>query len=86
MTTILNAQLKAELEQVRDRLLSDQTRIVQTTIAQTEAQLDRTLQQINLLLGSSVQATEVTEGAKAETASQPKQLSSKLAITTKHAG
>lgn len=53
MPTILNAQLKAELEQVRDRLLNEQGAMIQTTIAQTEAELDRVLQQIDLLLGDT---------------------------------
>lgn len=51
MATMLNETLKAELEQTRARLLSEQDTIAQTVTQQAEAEIDRLLGYINSLLG-----------------------------------
>ena len=79
MSTILNDQLKAELEQVRDRLLNDQDSIIQATITQTEAELDRVLQQINSLLEGTApsELAESTSPVNVPQAAKPPSSASK---------
>lgn len=53
MPTILNDTLKAELEQTRARLLSEQETIAETVTKEAEAEIDRVLGYINSLLGEA---------------------------------
>lgn len=70
MPPILNDSLKAELEQTRARLLSEQDEIVQAVSKQAEAEIDRLLSYINSLLGDRQPSS--AESSKTESAPQPK--------------
>ncbi len=68
VATMLNDTLKAELEQTRARLLSEQDTIAQTVTQQAEAEIDRLLGYINSLLG---EAAPSRSDSKPKTASAP---------------
>ncbi|MBE9010466.1 hypothetical protein IQ250_09640 [Pseudanabaenaceae cyanobacterium LEGE 13415] len=77
MPTILNDTLKAELEQTRDRLLSEQETIVETVTKEAEAEIDRVLNYIDSLLGDTTPSeTEPKPAAKSEPKATPKAKSS----------
>ncbi|MBW4525491.1 MAG: hypothetical protein KME18_09895 [Phormidium tanganyikae FI6-MK23] len=61
MPTILNETLKAELEQTRARLLSEQDTIAQTVSKQAEEEIDRVLGYINSLLGEDAPSTPASK-------------------------
>ncbi|MBW4443012.1 MAG: hypothetical protein KME10_17580 [Plectolyngbya sp. WJT66-NPBG17] len=70
MPTILNETLKAELEQTRARLLSEQDTIAQTVSKQAEEEIDRVLGYINSLLGEDAPSTPASKPKAAP--SEPK--------------
>jgi len=71
--TILNETLKAELEQTRARLLSEQDTIAQTVSKQAEEEIDRLLGYINSLLGEapSTSDSQPKSGSQPKTTSKP---------------
>lgn len=70
MPPILNASLKAELEQTRARLLNEQNEIVQAISQQAEAEIDRLLGYINSLLEASQPSS--TQSSQSAPESEPK--------------
>lgn len=53
MSSILTKDLKSNLEETRSRLLSEREALIQAAHSEAEAELDRTLQYIEQLLGAS---------------------------------
>jgi hypothetical protein len=53
VSSILTKDLKSNLEETRSRLLSEREALIQAAQSEAEAELDRTLQYINQLLGVS---------------------------------
>ncbi|GAP94589.1 hypothetical protein [Leptolyngbya sp. NIES-2104] len=78
MPTILNDTLKAELEQTRARLLSEQETIAETVTKEAEAEIDRVLGYINSLLGEAA-PTESAPESKPATPSPAKTTAKKTA-------
>lgn len=53
MSSILTKDLKSNLEETRSRLLSERQALIQAAQSEAEAELDKTLQYIEQLLGTS---------------------------------
>lgn len=86
MPTILNDALKAELEQTRARLLSEQETIAETVTKEAEAEIDRVLSYINSLLGDSEPIeSESKSAAKSEPKATPKAKTSAPKSSSKNA-
>ncbi|MGG6265377.1 hypothetical protein ACQ4M3_24650 [Leptolyngbya sp. AN03gr2] len=58
--SILTDNTRASLEQERSRLISERDQIIQAAVTEATADLDRTLEQINHLLGNDASATPAT--------------------------
>ncbi|MGG6268158.1 hypothetical protein ACQ4M3_41690 [Leptolyngbya sp. AN03gr2] len=82
MPTILNDTLKAELEQTRARLLSEQETIAETVTKEAEAEIDRVLNYINSLLGETTESEPVSKPAAK---SEPKTTEPKTTAKAKSA-
>jgi len=84
--TILNDTLKAELEQTRARLLSEQETIAETVTKEAEAEIDRVLSYINSLLGETTESEPVSKpAAKSEPKTTTKAKSAPSKSSSKNA-
>lgn len=72
MSSILTKDLKSNLEETRSRLLSEREALIQAAQSEAEAELDRTLQYIEQLLGGSRDTEPISPQASKPSASPTK--------------